>query len=63
MRWTQWPEVVAPSVVGVKLYNAFAGESEEEMFSDDNDEPYRDRLANIPEKEGDEDSHLLSEKR
>lgn len=52
-----------PQRRGGELYNAFAGESDEEMFSDDNDEPYRDRLANIPEKEGEEDSHLLSEKR
>lgn len=49
---------------GGELYNAFAGESDEEIFSDeDNDEPYRDRLANIPEKADEEDSHLLSEKR
>lgn len=49
---------------GGELYNAFAGESDEEIFSDeDNDEPYRDRFANIPEKAGDQDSHLLSEKR
>lgn len=49
---------------GGELYNAFAGESDEDLFSDDDhDEPYRDRLANIPEKGDDEDSHLLSEKR
>lgn len=49
---------------GGELYNAFAGESDEEIFSDDDhDEPYRDRLANIPEKEDGEDSHMLSEKR
>lgn len=48
---------------GGELYNAFAGESDEEIFSDDdNDEPYRDRLANIPEKASEEDSRLLSEK-
>lgn len=49
---------------GGELYNAFAGESDEEVFSDD-DEPYRDRLANIPEKEDEDDnpdSRLLSEK-
>ncbi|OJJ40435.1 hypothetical protein ASPWEDRAFT_166505 [Aspergillus wentii DTO 134E9] len=28
---------------GGELYNAFAGESDEELFSDDDDEPYRDR--------------------
>lgn len=49
---------------GGELYNAFAGESDEEIFSDeDNDGPYRDRLAHIPEKADEEDSHLLSEKR
>jgi kexin len=53
---------------GGELYNAFAGESDEEVFSEDDDEPYRDRLANISEKddEGEDDSpgsHLLSEKR
>lgn len=49
---------------GGELYNAFAGESDEEIFSDeDHDEPYRDRLANIPEKADEEDSQLLSEKR
>ncbi|KAJ5082744.1 hypothetical protein N7532_011787 [Penicillium argentinense] len=52
---------------GGELYNAFAGESDEEVFSEDDDEPYRDRLANISEKddEGEDDSpgsHLLSEK-
>lgn len=48
---------------GGELYNAFAGASDEEIFSDDdNDEPYRDRLANIPEKADEENSHLLSEK-
>lgn len=52
---------------GGELYNAFAGESDEEIFSDDDDdEPYRDRLANHPEKEGEQDSspnsRLLSEK-
>ncbi|CAI7580985.1 hypothetical protein PCG10_010511 [Penicillium crustosum] len=36
---------------GGELYNAFAGESDEEMFSDD-DEPYRDGLANAQEKDG-----------
>ncbi|CRL21156.1 Peptidase S8/S53, subtilisin/kexin/sedolisin [Penicillium camemberti] len=36
---------------GGELYNAFAGESDEEMFSDD-DEPYRDGLANTQEKDG-----------
>ncbi|KAJ5679578.1 hypothetical protein N7462_007822 [Penicillium macrosclerotiorum] len=47
---------------GGELYNAFAGESDEEIFSDD-DEPYRDRLANIQEKDDEDDSpdsHLLS---
>lgn len=38
---------------GGELYNAFAGESDEEMFSDD-DEPYRDGLANIQEKGGED---------
>ena len=38
---------------GGELYNAFAGESDEEMFSD-NDEPYRDGLANIQEKDGED---------
>lgn len=54
---------------GGELYNAFAGESDEEMFSedDDDDEPYRDGLTRISEKdgEGEDDapgSHLLSEK-
>ncbi|KAJ5732525.1 hypothetical protein N7493_004006 [Penicillium malachiteum] len=51
---------------GGELYNAFAGESDEEIFSDDEEKPYRDGLANIPEND-DEDasagSHLLSEKR
>ncbi|CDM37937.1 hypothetical protein DTO013E5_7217 [Penicillium roqueforti] len=44
---------------GGELYNAFAGESDEEMFSDDDDDqPYRDGLANIPEKDnGDGTSH------
>ncbi|KAJ5898966.1 hypothetical protein N7495_003710 [Penicillium taxi] len=49
---------------GGELYNAFAGESDEEVFSDD-DEPYRDRLANIPEKDDEESSpgsHLLAQK-
>jgi kexin len=40
---------------GGELYNAFAGESDEEMFSDD-DEPYRDGLANIPEKTSEDGS-------
>ncbi|KAJ5823509.1 Proprotein convertase P [Penicillium robsamsonii] len=39
---------------GGELYNAFAGESDEEMFSDDDDEPYRDGLANIQEKGGED---------
>ncbi|OGE55534.1 hypothetical protein PENARI_c004G01588 [Penicillium arizonense] len=39
---------------GGELYNAFAGESDEEMFSDD-DESYRDRLANISEKDGEDE--------
>lgn len=50
---------------GGELYNAFAGESDEEIFSDD-EGPYRDRLGNIPEKDGEDDSpndRLLSEKR
>ena len=49
---------------GGELYNAFAGESDEEVFSDD-DEPYRDRLANSPENEGGPDTadgRLFSEK-
>ncbi|CAG8036553.1 unnamed protein product [Penicillium salamii] len=40
---------------GGELYNAFAGESDEEMFSDD-DEPYRDGLANHPERPSDDES-------
>jgi kexin len=40
---------------GGELYNAFAGESDEEMFSDD-DEPYRDGLTNIPEKTSEDGS-------
>ncbi|KAJ5976053.1 Proprotein convertase P [Penicillium waksmanii] len=54
---------------GGELYNAFAGESDEELFSeDDDDEPYRDGLTRISEKdgEGEDDSpgsHLLSEKK
>lgn len=51
---------------GGELYNAFAGESDEEVFSDD-DNLYQDRLANISEKDGEDDSspgdRLLSEKR
>lgn len=51
---------------GGELYNAFAGESDEEIFSEDEEEkPYRDRLANIPERDDEESSpgsHLLSEK-
>ncbi|KAJ5172987.1 hypothetical protein N7492_005580 [Penicillium capsulatum] len=51
---------------GGELYNAFAGESDEEVFSDD-DDLYQDRLANISEKDGEDDpspgDHLLSEKR
>lgn len=51
---------------GGELYNAFAGESDEEVFSDD-DDLYHDRLANISEKDGEDDSspgdRLLSEKR
>lgn len=50
---------------GGELYNAFAGESDEEIFSDD-EGPYRDRLGNIPEKDDEDDSpndRLLSEKR
>ncbi|KAJ5295977.1 hypothetical protein PENANT_c001G01883 [Penicillium antarcticum] len=39
---------------GGELYNAFAGESDEEMFSDD-DESYRDRLANTSEKDGEDE--------
>lgn len=49
---------------GGELYNAFAGESDEEIFSDD-EGPYRDRLGNQPEKDGEDDSpndRLLSEK-
>ncbi|KAJ5504015.1 Proprotein convertase P [Penicillium fimorum] len=41
---------------GGELYNAFAGESDEEMFSDDDDEPYRDGLANIQEKGGEDEA-------
>ncbi|KAJ5169754.1 Proprotein convertase P [Penicillium coprophilum] len=41
---------------GGELYNAFAGESDEEMFSDDDDEPYRDGSANIREKDGEDGS-------
>ncbi|KAK4865226.1 hypothetical protein LT330_001849 [Penicillium expansum] len=37
---------------GGELYNAFAGESDEEMFSDDDDAPYRDGLGNTQEKDG-----------
>lgn len=50
---------------GGELYNAFAGESDEEIFSDD-EGPYRDRLGNNPEKDDEDDSpndRLLSEKR
>lgn len=51
---------------GGELYNAFAGESDEEIFSDDGgDELYHDRLANISEKDEDNpspSSGLLSEK-
>jgi kexin len=49
---------------GGELYNAFAGESDEEIFSDD-EGPYRDQLGNVPEKDGEDDSNdrLLSEKR
>lgn len=49
---------------GGELYNAFAGESDEEIFSDD-EGPYRDRLGQISEKNDQDDSsdHLLSEKR
>ncbi|CAI7571386.1 unnamed protein product [Penicillium glandicola] len=39
---------------GGELYNAFAGESDEEMFSDDDEEPYRDGLANIQEKDSED---------
>ncbi|KAJ5281147.1 hypothetical protein N7478_006519 [Penicillium angulare] len=46
---------------GGELYNAFAGESDEEMFSDEEEKPYHDGLTNIPEND-DEDGHLLSEK-
>ncbi|KAJ5206234.1 Proprotein convertase P [Penicillium cf. griseofulvum] len=38
---------------GGELYNAFAGESDDEMFSDD-DEPYHDGSANIQEKDGED---------
>jgi kexin len=38
---------------GGELYNAFAGESDEEMFSDD-DEPYRDGSGNLHEKDGED---------
>jgi kexin len=41
---------------GGELYNAFAGESDEEMFSDD-DEPYRDGLANTERRSEDGSSH------
>ncbi|KAJ5574782.1 hypothetical protein VI817_005359 [Penicillium citrinum] len=52
---------------GGELYNAFAGESDEEIFSEDDDEPYHDRLAKISEKDDEGEnsssgSHLLSEK-
>lgn len=53
---------------GGELYNAFAGESDDELFSEDDDNgPYRDGLTRISEKdgEGEDDSpgsHLLSEK-
>lgn len=51
---------------GGELYNAFAGESDEEIFSDDEgDGAYHDRLANISEKDEDDPSPasgLLSEK-
>lgn len=36
---------------GGELYNAFAGESDEEMFSDNDDEPYHDGSGNIQEKD------------
>ncbi|KAJ5606277.1 Proprotein convertase P [Penicillium lagena] len=55
---------------GGELYNAFAGESDEEVFSDaDDDAPYRDRLANVQEEDEDAaekaspGTGLLSEKR
>ena len=38
---------------GGELYDAFAGESDEELFSDEDDEPYKDR---------DEEQGLISEK-
>ena len=50
---------------GGELYNAFAGESDEEIFSDEEEKPYRDGLANIPENDDEESSagsRLLSEK-
>lgn len=40
---------------GGELYNAFAGESDEEMFSDD-DGPYQDGLANQREKDSEDGS-------
>lgn len=52
---------------GGELYNAFAGESDEDVFTDD-DEPYRDhRLASVQEKDDEEgeasqSTRLLSEK-
>ncbi|KAJ5086763.1 hypothetical protein NUU61_008070 [Penicillium alfredii] len=50
---------------GGELYNAFAGESDEEMFSDD-DDSYGDGAANTREKDGEHDisqnTRLLSEK-
>lgn len=49
---------------GGELYNAFAGESDEDVFSDDDDD-YQDRVANLSEKDGNDPSpgdHLLSEK-
>ncbi|KAJ6171203.1 hypothetical protein N7470_000270 [Penicillium chermesinum] len=51
---------------GGELYNAFAGESDEEIFSDDGHDVYHDRLADISEKDNEDDpspnSGLLSEK-
>ncbi|KAF7713919.1 Kexin [Penicillium ucsense] len=50
---------------GGELYNAFAGESDEEMFSDDDEGPYRDHL-NQPaghDRPSSPQDRLLSEKR
>ncbi|KAI2795015.1 Dibasic-processing endoprotease [Penicillium oxalicum] len=51
---------------GGELYNAFAGESDEEIFSDEDEGPYRDHSNQPAEKDDGDESprdRLLSEKR